>query len=80
MPPDTPDDDLTFGNEVYRVRFDPAQKVSRPTYGHRYWFFLTDAVEDVPEYIVRWDNFVKSVSPLISSQKKRKVSYFRSVS
>jgi mRNA (guanine-N7-)-methyltransferase len=27
-------------------------------YGHQYRFFLTDAVEDVPEYVVNWDNFV----------------------
>jgi mRNA (guanine-N7-)-methyltransferase len=26
-------------------------------YGHAYRFFLEDAVEDVPEYIVNWENF-----------------------
>ena len=26
-------------------------------YGHAYRFFLEDAVEDVPEYLVHWDNF-----------------------
>lgn len=31
-------------------------------YGHRYFFFLQDAVEDVPEYLVHWDNFVQCVS------------------
>lgn len=29
-----------------------------PRYGHRYTFFLEDAVEDVPEYVVYWDMFV----------------------
>jgi mRNA (guanine-N7-)-methyltransferase len=48
--------DLSFGNAVYRIRFEDRQ--SRPLFGHRYYFFLNDAVEDVPEYIVDWDNFV----------------------
>jgi mRNA (guanine-N7-)-methyltransferase len=48
--------DLSFGNSVYRIRFEDRQ--SRPLFGHRYHFFLRDAVEDVPEYIVDWDNFV----------------------
>ncbi|KAI9566486.1 mRNA capping enzyme-domain-containing protein [Boletus coccyginus] len=47
---------LSFGNAVYRIRFEDRQ--SRPLFGHRYYFFLKDAVEDVPEYIVDWDNFV----------------------
>lgn len=52
--------DLSFGNAVYRIRFEDRQ--SRPLFGHRYYFFLKDAVEDVPEYIVDWDNFVGWVS------------------
>jgi mRNA (guanine-N7-)-methyltransferase len=47
---------LTFGNNVYNVRFD---SYAHSIYGHRYMFFLADAVEDVPEYVVYWDNFVK---------------------
>lgn len=50
---------LTFGNSVYTVRFDSDQG---PVYGHRYMFFLQDAVEDVPEYVVYWDNFVSVAS------------------
>ncbi|TFY69279.1 hypothetical protein EVG20_g3228 [Dentipellis fragilis] len=57
LPPDTPSSDLSFGNSVYKIRFE--NRTSRPLYGHRYWFFLRDAVEDVPEYIVHWDNFVQ---------------------
>ncbi|QRV86204.1 mRNA cap guanine-N7 methyltransferase [Ceratobasidium sp. AG-Ba] len=48
-------DELSFGNSVYRVRFDT--KREQPVYGHRYWFYLRDAVEDVPEFVVRWDEF-----------------------
>ncbi|KAG9318424.1 mRNA capping enzyme-domain-containing protein [Chiua virens] len=48
--------DLSFGNAVYKIRFE--DRKSRPLFGHRYHFFLKDAVEDVPEYIVNWDNFL----------------------
>ena len=49
--------ELEFGNSVYKIRFE--QREPRPLYGHRYWFYLKDAVEDVPEYVVHWDSFVK---------------------
>lgn len=48
--------DLRFGNSCYEISFD--EKHHSGVYGHRYRFFLQDAVEDVPEYIVHWDNFV----------------------
>ena len=48
-------DRLSFGNEVYEIAFD--DRSDFPIYGHRYSFFLNDAVEDVPEYLVHWDNF-----------------------
>ena len=57
MPSDATE--LSFGNSVYKVRFD--QREERPLYGFRYHFYLKDAVEDVPEYLVHWDNFVKCV-------------------
>ncbi|BGP37917.1 mRNA cap guanine-N7 methyltransferase [Rhodotorula kratochvilovae] len=47
---------LVFGNAVYSVKFDTREWPSQ--YGHRYTFFLQDAVEEVPEYVVYWDNFV----------------------
>lgn len=50
-----PDDELTFGNSVYSIRFENKQE--QPLYGHRYWFYLRDAVEDVPEFVVRWEEF-----------------------
>lgn len=50
------DEDLRFGNSCYYVQF--AERRHKGIYGHQYRFFLTDAVEDVPEYLVNWDNFV----------------------
>ncbi|KAJ7219098.1 mRNA capping enzyme-domain-containing protein [Mycena pura] len=55
LPPDAPD--LKFGNSVYSIRFE--DRVHKPLFGHKYWFYLQDAVENVPEYIVKWDNFVQ---------------------
>ena len=48
-------DDLSFGNSVYKITFN--ERSSLPAFGHRYTFFLQDAVEDVPEYVVQWDAF-----------------------
>ena len=48
-----------FGNAVYSVKFD--ERDWAEPYGHRYTFFLQDAVEEVPEYVVYWDNFVTCV-------------------
>jgi len=55
IPADAPE--LSFGNSVYSIKFESRE--SRPLYGHRYSFFLQDAVEDVPEYVVHWDHFVQ---------------------
>ncbi|KAI0318351.1 mRNA capping enzyme-domain-containing protein [Amylostereum chailletii] len=55
LPADT--EELMFGNEVYHIKFDDRE--NRPIYGHRYSFFLKDAVEDVPEYVVHWESFVQ---------------------
>ncbi|KPV75839.1 uncharacterized protein RHOBADRAFT_52859 [Rhodotorula graminis WP1] len=55
-PPDPVNSPLVFGNAVYSVKFDEREWPS--PYGHRYTFFLQDAVEEVPEYVVYWDNFV----------------------
>ncbi|KAF8969808.1 mRNA capping enzyme-domain-containing protein [Flammula alnicola] len=54
IPPNT--DELSFGNSVYKITFENRE---RPLFGHKYWFFLQDAVENVPEYVVQWDNFVQ---------------------
>ncbi|GAA5991141.1 hypothetical protein JCM11641_004044 [Rhodosporidiobolus odoratus] len=61
--PDTPPN-LEFGNSVYRVKFDSRDPLVDETtgevsvFGHRYTFFLQDAVEEVPEFVVYWDEFV----------------------
>ncbi|KAJ8455074.1 hypothetical protein ONZ51_g12655 [Trametes cubensis] len=55
LPPDSKE--LSWGNNVYRIRFE--ERDSRPIFGHRYWFYLQDAVDDVPEYVVHWENFVQ---------------------
>lgn len=54
-----PENPLIFGNSIYSVKFDSRENES--VYGHRYTFFLQDAVEEVPEYVVYWDNFVRCV-------------------
>lgn len=40
----------TFGNGIYRVTFD--SRTEFPAFGARYHFFLAEAVEDLPEYLV----------------------------
>ncbi|KAF8298349.1 guanine-N(7)-methyltransferase, partial [Clavulina sp. PMI_390] len=54
-------DELSFGNAVYTIRFEsrqpPIDAHGQSTFGHKYWFYLADAV-DAPEYLVRWDAFV----------------------
>ncbi|GAA6061658.1 hypothetical protein JCM10212_000841 [Sporobolomyces blumeae] len=51
---------LTYGNSVYGIKFDTRTPPDETThFGHRYTFFLQDAVEEVPEYVVYWDKFVE---------------------
>jgi len=58
---ETPDDasPLSFGNSRYKVTFDSKAEdpSTYPVFGHRYSFYLQDAVEDVPEYVVQWEPF-----------------------
>ena len=49
-----------WGNEIYRVRFPgktPADGIFRPPFGWKYNFYLHEAVEEVPEYVVPWEAF-----------------------
>ncbi|KAK3331976.1 mRNA capping enzyme-domain-containing protein [Cercophora scortea] len=49
-----------WGNDIYRVRFPgktPEDGVFRPPFGWKYSFFLHEAVEEVPEYVVPWEAF-----------------------
>lgn len=63
IPPNT--EELSFGNSVYKITFENHE---RPLFGHKYWFFLQDAVENVPEYVVQWENFEQYVSFLLDMQ------------
>ncbi|PLW22283.1 hypothetical protein PCASD_17008 [Puccinia coronata f. sp. avenae] len=60
--PESQDDTPSFGNPVYSISF-PYRLTSRDQldqiYGNRYSFYLQDAVEDVPEYLVLWEPFVR---------------------
>lgn len=49
-----------FSNDIYRVRFPgptPADGIFRPPFGQKYNYFLHEAVEEVPEYVVPWGVF-----------------------
>ncbi|KAI5778062.1 mRNA capping enzyme-domain-containing protein [Geopyxis carbonaria] len=49
-----------WGNAIYRVKFTappPKSGVFRPSWGWQYNFFLEEAVEEVPEYVVPWEAF-----------------------
>ncbi|EOO01808.1 putative mrna cap methyltransferase protein [Phaeoacremonium minimum UCRPA7] len=49
-----------WGNGIYRVRFPgktPEDGIFRPPFGWKYNFFLHEAVEEVPEYVVPWEAF-----------------------
>jgi mRNA (guanine-N7-)-methyltransferase len=54
---------VEWGNALFRVRFPPgngtppSSGVFRPPFGWRYQFFLTEAVESVPEYVVPFEAF-----------------------
>jgi mRNA (guanine-N7-)-methyltransferase len=49
-----------WGNDIYRIRFPgktPVDGIFRPPFGWKYNFFLHEAVEEVPEYVVPWEAF-----------------------
>lgn len=51
---------LEWGNGIYRVKFPgrvPADGIFRPAFGWKYFFFLEEAVEEIPEYVVPWEAF-----------------------
>ncbi|KAK2074647.1 hypothetical protein P8C59_008840 [Phyllachora maydis] len=54
------EDTAHWGNDIYRVRFPgetPADGIFRPPFGWKYNFFLDEAVEEIPEYVVPWEAF-----------------------
>ncbi|KAL1591958.1 mRNA cap guanine-N7 methyltransferase [Paraconiothyrium brasiliense] len=49
-----------WGNSVYRVKFPgktPPDGTFRPPFGWKYFYFLEEAVDEVPEYVVPWEAF-----------------------
>lgn len=51
---------LEWGNSIYRVRFPgptPEDGVFRPAFGWKYSYFMKEAVEEIPEYVVPWEAF-----------------------
>ena len=51
---------LEWGNSIYRVKFPgrtPSDGVFRPPFGWKYFYFLEEAVAEVPEYVVPWEAF-----------------------
>ena len=51
---------LEWGNSIYCVRFPgntPSDGVFRPPFGWKYSYYLEEAVEEVPEYVVPWEAF-----------------------
>lgn len=61
LPADEPEQGIQqWGNSIYQVKFaepPPRSGVFRPPWGWRYNFFLEEAVEEVPEYVVPWEAF-----------------------
>ncbi|EAW15990.1 mRNA (guanine-N7)-methyltransferase [Aspergillus fischeri NRRL 181] len=54
------DGKVEWGNQIYRVRFPvttPEDGIFRPPFGWKYSYFMEEAVEEVPEYVVPWEAF-----------------------
>ena len=46
-----------FGNTYYKVVFSHGKNAG--DYGYSYQFYLKDAMNGVPEYVVYWEELVK---------------------
>lgn len=49
-----------WGNSIYRVKFHgetPEDGIFRPPFGWKYSYFMEEAVEEIPEYVVPWEAF-----------------------
>ncbi|THC98868.1 hypothetical protein EYZ11_001646 [Aspergillus tanneri] len=54
------DTKVEWGNSIYRVRFPgetPEDGIFRPPFRWRYSYFMEEAVEEIPEYVVPWEAF-----------------------
>jgi mRNA (guanine-N7-)-methyltransferase len=59
-PEEEEEDPLKWGNDIFEVNFPgktPVDGVFRPPYGWKYFYFLEEAVERVPEFVVPWEAF-----------------------
>lgn len=54
----------SFGNECYRIEFDQRHEMGEKPFGNRYRFWLLDAVDNVPEFVVDWAQFERYVYSL----------------
>lgn len=54
----------SFGNNIYNIRTETSipDDNELPKFGFRYVFWLKDAVENVPEFLVLWEDFVRQVT------------------
>lgn len=55
-----PPGEKKFGNDIYSVTFEnqpPSDGYFRPPYGNLYTYFLQDAIDNVPEYVVPFEAF-----------------------
>jgi mRNA (guanine-N7-)-methyltransferase len=48
---------LEFGNSFYKIKFE--QRDTRPEFGHKYQFYLEDAIDDCPEYVAHRQSFIR---------------------
>lgn len=51
---------LEWGNSIYKVKFPgklPTDGAFRPPFGWKYFYYLEEAVDVVPEYVVPWEAF-----------------------
>lgn len=72
--------DLKWGNSIYSVEFEnppPRDGIFNPIYGHKYRFFLEDAVGNIPEYVVPFDAFKKLVEEEFGFELVYKKSFLR---
>ncbi|KAB8234888.1 mRNA (guanine-N7)-methyltransferase [Aspergillus alliaceus] len=54
------DNKIEWGNSIYRVKFPgdtPEDGVFRPPFGWKYSYYMEEAVEEIPEYVVPWEAF-----------------------
>lgn len=56
---------LSFGNDKYQVSFDQREAPNASAFGHEYRFWLEDAVDNVPEYLVDWEVLSRCVGSVL---------------